>query len=234
MAIVTINGLVGSGGYEIGTEVARILGGDYVDRLILAEAARRIGATVEAVADKVDRPRTRGERVASFIQTLLERSAAAGAGGDPYFGPGIEALMGRDYYPAEPQGPITRAQEIADSRLIEVTTAVIQELARQGNVVITGRGANIILKDTPGAFHVGLVAPWNHRVELIMRRENLDRKAAEKFTADTDKARIAYFRKFFKVHPDDPLNYHMALNTGTMDISQASNVIARTAAEFAK
>ena len=41
MAVVTLNGATGVGGPEVGVEVARLLKADYVDRLLLAEAAKR-------------------------------------------------------------------------------------------------------------------------------------------------------------------------------------------------
>ena len=230
MAVVTITGLRGSGAPEVGAEVARILNADYIDRLVLAEAAKRIGATVEAVAAKSERPQGRRDRLAQFIQTLLERSAAAGTGGDPYFGPGLEVLLGRDYTEI-PSEPITRAQEIEDSRFIEVTRAVIQELAHEGHAVFIGRGHNIILKDTPGALHVGLVAPLEARVRLIMERGGLDEKGAEKHIVEFDRARIAYFKKFFNVHPDDPLSYHMILNVGMLPRPMAAQIICQAAAE---
>ena len=55
MPVITITGLVGSGTAEIGAEVARSLGIDYVDRMILAEAAKKIGTTVAAVAERTER-----------------------------------------------------------------------------------------------------------------------------------------------------------------------------------
>ena len=98
MPLITFNGPIGSGGPEIGLEVSNKLNIDYVDRLILAEAAKRIGATVQAVVRKEQKlPRTR-DRIGRFAQNLLERSAMSGAGGEPYFGPGIEVLLSRDYY----------------------------------------------------------------------------------------------------------------------------------------
>ena len=49
MAIITIGGLTGSGGRHIGKAVAETLGFDYIDRLILSDAAKQIGSTVEAM-----------------------------------------------------------------------------------------------------------------------------------------------------------------------------------------
>ena len=50
MAVVTVNGEYGSRARESGERVAQLLDANYVDRLILTEAAKRMGATVEALA----------------------------------------------------------------------------------------------------------------------------------------------------------------------------------------
>ena len=45
MSIVTLSGLTGGGARRLGPDIARRLGADYVDRLILTDAARHVGAT---------------------------------------------------------------------------------------------------------------------------------------------------------------------------------------------
>jgi len=71
---------MGSGGTEVGSEVAKRLGIDFVDRAILAEAAKKLGTTVAVVADRTEKPPSLGDRVAGFARTVLERSALAGGG----------------------------------------------------------------------------------------------------------------------------------------------------------
>jgi len=232
MAVVTINGEIGSGGRVIGPEVARRLGADYVDRLILAEAARRIGATVEALVEKEQRPATLGDRLARFLQNLLERSAVAGTGGEPYFGPGLEVLLGRPY--EELEQPITRAQEVDDARLIEVTREVITELARGGNVVITGRASNMILRDMPGVLHVRITAPLEFRLQNIMREEGVPREEAERILQVRERARIWFFRRFFKVDPANSLLYHLTINAAITPVDLAAEVIAQAARGLAR
>ena len=166
MAVVTLNGQIGSGGPEVGLEVAHHLHADYVDRLILAEAAKRIGATVQAVAGKESEVTRRRDRLGRFFQNVLERSAMSGAGGEPYFGPGVDVLLSRDYY-SEDEEPITLAHEVDDKKYIEVTTTVIKDLAHEGNVVIVGRAGNLILKGEPGVLHVGTVAPMETAGEIV-------------------------------------------------------------------
>ncbi|MDP3062851.1 MAG: hypothetical protein Q8O40_06540 [Chloroflexota bacterium] len=73
----------GCGAVEVRTTVARMLEIDCVDRQVLAEAAKRMGATVEAVAEKEQRVTIVRDRVARFLQRMLERSAISSAGGKP-------------------------------------------------------------------------------------------------------------------------------------------------------
>ena len=231
MAVVTFDGPRGSGGYEVGVLAARLLNADYVDRLVLAEAAKRIGSTVEVLEIKGERKVALKDRLAYFLQTMLERSAMSGAGGEPYFTPGMEYFPSEEYTDLA-QEPLTAAQRLNDQRFIEATTAVVKDLAKAGDVVIIGRGSKMILKDTPGVLHVGLIAPLELRVKTIIEREHLGRKDAEKFIADMEKARAVFFRKFFKVRPDDPNLHHMVLNMGAMSVKTAAEIVAHGAKDL--
>ena len=231
MAVVTFNGPIGAGGNEIGVLAARLLNADYVDRLILAQAAKRIGSTVEVLEIKEQRKLALRDRLAYFLQTMLERSAMSGAGGEPYFSPGVEYLPSEEYTDLADE-PLTAAQRLNDQHFIEVTSAVVKDLAKGGNAVIIGRGSNMILKDVPGVLHVGLITPLELRIRTIMEREHLGARDAEKYVSDVEKARAIFFRRFFKVHPDDPKLYHMVLNMGTMDVKTASEITANAAEQI--
>ena len=232
MAVVTFNGQIGAGGNEVGLLAAQLLNADYVDRLILAEAAKRIGSTVEVLAIKEQRKIPLRDRLAYFLQTMLERSAISGAGGEPYFYPGMEYLPSEEYTDLA-QEPLTAAQRLNDQHFIEVTGAVIKDLVGAGNVVIIGRGSNLILKNMPGVLHVGLITPLEMRTRTIVEREHLIRKDAEKYITDIEKARVIYFRKFFKVHPDDPSLYHMVLNMEITSVKAAAEIVAHATKSIA-
>ncbi|MDO8751628.1 MAG: cytidylate kinase-like family protein [Dehalococcoidia bacterium] len=223
MTVITINGQIGAGGQEIGAEVAKRLHLDYVDRLILAEAAKRLSATVEALVEREQRSLTRNERIARFLQTLVERSAV---GSDPYFGGGIGVVLGQEYQDAVKE-PITRADQVRDEQFIEATRAVIQELARAGNAVIIGRASNLILKGYPDAFHVGLVSTVESRIKVMAEREGVSLQEAERSVNEAERARVVFFKKFFRVSADDPANFHMILNTHALDSERAASIIVQ-------
>ncbi len=224
MPVITITGLIGSGAPEIGSEVDRKLGIDYVDSVILAEAAKKMGTTVAAVAARTERSPSLGDRVAGFVRTVLERSALAGGGADPYFGGGLDALLVREYRDFPPEAT-TGDDSVEDKQLLEVTTNVVQDLASSGNVVIAGRGANMILQDQPGTLHVGLVSSLEERILRIMEREDLNRPDAEKYVAENDKARNAYFQRFFKVQPEDSRHHHVVLNVDWLTVPRAAETV---------
>jgi cytidylate kinase len=118
---------------------------------------------------------------------------------------------------------------VSDRAFIEAITSVLKGLYQAGNVVIIGRGANVILADAPGTIHVGLLAPLEVRVTTIMEREHLTRKEAEAYVEAVEQARVRFFRRFFKVNPNEPSLYHLTLNLGQMRPEAAAEVIAHAA-----
>ncbi|MBI1885415.1 MAG: cytidylate kinase family protein [Chloroflexi bacterium] len=96
MPVITMSGTLGSGAREVGQAAAKRLKIDYVDQQLLVDAARRLGVTVSALAERDERCLTFGERLAAMLRNFLERSAAAG--GDPLTGSGgLEVLLSRTY-----------------------------------------------------------------------------------------------------------------------------------------
>jgi len=228
MTVITMNGQWGSGVLEVGAQVARQLNYDYVDRIILAQAADRLGASVETLIEKDQRLLTLGERLARFMQRLMEHSASS-SGGDPYFGPGLGILLGQDYLEAV-AAPSTQAEKLVDQHFIEATRDVIIDLSKGGNVVIIGRASNLILKDHPSAFHVGLISSnMESRIGVIVKREGVSRTEAEKSIMEHQRAWETYYKKFFNAETIDPANFHVILNTSQIEQDQVANIIINAA-----
>lgn len=230
MAVIAVGGLSGGGGRRLGPLVAKRLGADYVDRLILTDAARHAGATVEALQQREDRPPTRGERFSRILQRVLERSAVTGAGGDPYFGPGVAAYLTQEFEDL-PQPTITRGHELEDERYFEAVSKTIHDLAEDGNVVIVGRGGYIILRDMPGVLRVGAVASLEDRIQTIVERERVSHDVAARTVEERDKARVNFFKRFFDIdQPDSPELYDLVVNTSDVDLDYAVDLVVGASA----
>ena len=146
MSVITIGGMSGGGARDLGPMLADKLNADYVDRIFLANVAKRLGSTVEALQIKEERLLTRSERWLSFVQRVLERSAVTGAAGDPYFGPGSSAFLTDEFENIE-SPVITEPHTIEDEHYIEAIHEIMRDMAETGDVVFVGRGGHLILND---------------------------------------------------------------------------------------
>lgn len=224
MAVITINGPLGAGAVSVGQMVARKLEINFYDRLVFTQAARLVGSPVGALIAKEQRVDRFRDRLGRFLQTMLERSAMSGVSGEPYFGRGIENLPPETFMEMMGEG-VSATKPIDDKTFLEATGKVVNDIYQSGDAVIIGRGANAILADKPGTFHVGLIAPLEVRVQTLMQRENYTREEAESYGTELERAHEHFFRRFFNYNPNDPTHYHMMLNMGLMTPQTAAEII---------
>src|ERR1041385_519053 len=87
--------------------------------------------------------------------------------------------------------------------LVRQTAETILHLAKLGNVILIGRGANVVTAKLKGVFHIRLVASLESRIEHIQDKDRLDRKAALDLISREDKGRRRYLRKYYGKDIDD-------------------------------
>lgn len=111
--------------------------------------------------------------------------------------------------------------------LVQKTTKTILKLAGMGNVIIVGRGANIITAKLKNAFHVRLVAPLEARIKHVQEYFDLSFKQAEEYIRKEELARKNYLKSYFYKEIDNPVHYHLILNTGLLGYQDTAEIIAR-------
>ena len=105
-----------------------------------------------------------------------------------------------------------------------IQTAVY-ELAAKENVVIVGRGAQVILKDIPGTLHVRVIAPYAARVGRLMKQMGYEKKKAQWLIRQSDRDSSGYIRTYFDANWDDSDLYDLVINTRTMTMSSGVEMI---------
>ena len=110
--------------------------------------------------------------------------------------------------------------------LVHQTAETILHLAELGHVIIIGRAANVITGKLPNVIHVRLVAPLEKRITYLQQVRNLSAKAAAEAVEREDLGRRRYLRKYFEKDVDDPLLYHLVINTGSVSYQDAAGIIA--------
>jgi hypothetical protein len=106
----------------------------------------------------------------------------------------------------------------------QISETVLRE-AEAGNVVIVGRGANMITAKLPHMLHVRLVGSLERRLEHMQHFEGLNRKEALDRIRHEDLGRERYMKKYFGRSIDDSLLYHLVINTDFISLDDATRLI---------
>jgi cytidylate kinase len=201
MALVTLSAPYGAGGSEVGPRLAERLGVPFLDRAIPTAVADRLAVPLEDALD-------RDEMVSGLLARLLAgfAPAAQAVGGAP---PPVDAIDDREY--------------------LDATEHVIRERAASGGGVFLGRAAALVLRDEPHALHVRLDGPRERRCAQAAELEGVDRQVAERRQAETDRARDAYWRHFYRCDQRDVRHYHLVIDSTALGLDACVDVIARAA-----
>ena len=152
----------------------------------------------------------------------------------------IEQVLADHNLPARlakylPEDRMTELQDITDElfglhppswTIVRQTAETMLRLAELGSVILIGRGANIVTARLPNVFHVRLVAPLEKRIEHAHEFYEMTKVAARRFCKNQDLGRKRYLNKYFDADVDDPLLYHLTINTGLVSYEQAARLIA--------
>jgi len=98
-------------------------------------------------------------------------------------------------------------------------------LALNGNVIVVGRGSNIITRSIKNGYHVRLVAPQSWRAERLVDKMNISKQDAVKLITDKTKQRDTYLKEYLKFDVADPHNYHLIINNAEHSVDQAARII---------
>lgn len=193
MPVITISRLTGSGGAQIGERLAERLGVSYLNTQIIREVAQRLGISEVAATEHNERAEAFIERLARVLWVSTPALAPVGlpASSIPF--------------------------ESTTQAFVEVTRQLIREAARTGNAVIFGHGAQFILAGQPGVLHVRFIAPLPHRIERVMRRDQVSRDEAERRVREEDQRRAHAIRQFYQADWYAPDPFHLLVNTALWD-----------------
>ncbi len=117
-------------------------------------------------------------------------------------------------------------------QIVPKSIETILHLVELGHVIIVGRGCNVITTRTPNVYHVRLVAPLAQRIEYARQAHQLTEKEAARWVEQVDRGRVRYVKSNFKCRIDDPLLYHVVINTGRMSHLDAAQLMADGARRY--
>jgi cytidylate kinase len=113
--------------------------------------------------------------------------------------------------------------------LAQQTTKTILHLASMGRAIMVGRGAEVITQLLPYVLHVRLVAPLSKRITQAADFYGLSPNEAAQKVSEEDHARQRYLRRYFDADCDNPLLYHLVINTAKTGFAHAAQIIVQAA-----
>ena len=117
--------------------------------------------------------------------------------------------------------------------LVQQTAETILKFAALGSVIIVGRAGNIVTEKMPRVLHVRLVAPLDDRIERICRDDHKSPAAARKFCVEEESARARYVKTYYNADINDPLLYHLVINTSRVGCEHAARLIGEAVLRLA-
>ena len=211
MAAITISRQYGSGGRKIALRVSELLNWRLFDKQLMMQVATEVGLMATELIDFTEedyRIRTFWERLFSYDWPSALTSP-------------VIVLEG-----------VTAPAKADEEWYVSLTSATILSAYERGNMVIVGRGGQVLLQDKPDVLHVRVVAPMHKRIQRLQTVEELSTQEALELPSKRDKASVEYMRRFFDVHWDDPQLYHLTINTGKWDIEAAAQIISSSVGQL--
>jgi len=190
--VITISRQFGTGGHEIGAELARRLGVKLLDKQILNEVAARVNAVEEAVERIETRNPLWRDDFTNFYRNYMAHAEYNGQEHD------------------QTSHALFRAQ--ADA---------IRKIASEESCVIVGRCGFHIFADQPNALKIFIHSPLDCRKRRIAEKYDISEHDAAAMIVDNDYSRELYTKTFTGREWTDACNYDIALDVRRFGVNGA-------------
>ena len=190
--VITISRQFGTGGHEIGAELARRLGVKLLDKQILNEVASRM----EAVEDAVEKIEARNplwrDDFTNFYRTYMAQAEYNGL-----------------------------EQEQTSRKLFKAQADAIRRIANEESCIIIGRCGFDIFADHPNALKIFIHSTMDVRKHRIAEKYDISESDAAAMIVDNDYSRELYTKTFTGRDWKDATNYDISLDVRKFGVNGA-------------
>jgi CMP/dCMP kinase len=217
MSVITISRQFGSGGDEIAAQVCDALWYRIFDKHMITEAAKAEGISVVEMGDFSEEDRqTSGFFLHLFSHPLPAFSAKV-------WKEGIDGSRSLEDFVLD------------ETEAFSLTQKAVKAACQVGNMVIVGRGGQVILQGVPDVVHVRIVAPLENRIQRVKEQLKIAqdlfladiemRRNAQDLILSRDAASEEYLKRFYHVDWDSPMLYDLVINTASLTLQKSVEII---------
>ncbi len=106
---------------------------------------------------------------------------------------------------------------------------LIEAIGRAGESILVGRGAGFMLpRET--TLSIRVIAPLKVRAQRLAERMGVSARTARRAAKDLDRRRAQFDRTMHRANSNDPHNFDLVLNTGSLGLEIAAEIVINTVA----
>ena len=201
-SIITIGREYGSGGRQIGQEVAKYFGIKCYDKELLERAANDSGICKELFEHHDEKPTN------SFLYSLVMDTYSFG-----YSSAGFNDMP-------------------MNHKIFLAQFDAIKKLAEEGPCVMVGRCADYALSDWPDCFSIFIHADMDARIRRIASKYGKSDKEAKDIIIKTDKSRASYYYYYTNKKWGSAKDYNLCIDSGKLGLDNAAKIIINAVQVF--
>ena len=195
--VITINREVGSGGRTVGRKLAEKLCVKYCDKAVIDVLTQKFGLTPDRIEEIKAQKKSWWNDISNYYQTLVNSASQ----------------------------PMEAEVKLDNASMFETEKHILQEIATQTSCVIAGRTGFMIFREWPNHLNIFIQASMEHRVQRVMRRQNVSEKEAREIIAKLDASRETYIKKYEDTSRYDTRNYQLVISMDDLSEDDAVDVI---------
>ena len=195
--VITINREVGSGGRTVGRKLAEKLGVKYYDKAIVEGLTHKFGLSIERIEEIKAQKKSWWNDISNYYNTLVN-----------------SATM-----------PMEAEVKLDNTIMFETEKRILQELAAQASCVVAGRTGFMVFREWPNHLNIFIQASMEHRVQRVMRRQNVNEQEAHDIIAKMDASRETYIQKYEDTSRYDNRNYQLVISMDDLSEDDAVEII---------
>lgn len=195
--VITINREVGSGGRTVGRKLAEKLGVRYCDKAIVEGLTKKFGLDIDRIEEIKAQKKSWWNDINNYYNTLVSSASQ----------------------------PMDADVKLDNASIFETEKRILQEIATQSSCVVAGRTGFMVFRQWPNHLCVFIQASMEHRIERVMKRQNLSKEEARDVIAKLDASRETYIKKYEDTSRYDTRNYQLVISMDDLTEDDAVEVI---------
>ena len=202
--VITVSRELGSGGRTVGRKLAAALNVRYSDKELVEQLMQQFNLTASGIEQLKGKKKNWISDFITFVAPV----------------PKVGMLVDTDSRYVQEFRP-----DLTTDDVYKAETEILTGIADEGSCVIAGRSGFFVLKDHPNKLDIFITASPEHRIERVMRKQQLSREEAEAVIGKVDGMRDNYVKRYTGKTRYDARNYDLVLSMDDLSEDDAVQLI---------